>query len=95
MAKSPKELPSTIIKQMATLAASGFSLVAALAWNDLIKAFIEEFVKPYTSKGSGIVAQLIYALAITIFVVLVTYQLAWLQERFEQKEEKEEKKKNK
>lgn len=86
MAKSAKELPSTIVKQMTTLAASGFSLVAALAWNDLIKAFIEEFVKPYVSKGSGIIAQLIYALAITVIVVLITYQLAWLQEKFEKKE---------
>lgn len=88
MAKSPKELPGTIIRQMATLAMSGFSLVAALAWNDLIKAFIEEFVKPYVSKGSGIVAQFIYALAITVVVVLITYQLAWIQEKFEKKEGK-------
>jgi hypothetical protein len=87
MAKSPKELPGTILRQMAVLATSGFSLVAALAWNDLIKVFIEEFVKPYVSKGSGIIAQLIYALAITIFVVLITYQLAWIQEKFEKKKE--------
>lgn len=87
MAKSPKELPITLLKQMATLATSGFSLVAALAWNDLIKVFIEEFVKPYVSKGSGIIAQLIYAVAITIIVVLITFQLAWIQEKFEKKEE--------
>jgi hypothetical protein len=85
MAKSPKELPSTILKQMTTLAGSAFSLVAALAWNDLIKSFIEEYIKPYTAKGSGIVAQLVYAVAITVLVVLITYQLAWLQEHLEKK----------
>lgn len=95
MAKSPKELPSTILNQMTTLAASAFSLVAALAWNDLIKSFIEEYVKPLTKTGSGIIAQLVYAIAITIMVVLITYQLAWLQEKFEKKEEKKEEKKAK
>lgn len=88
MARSPKELPHTIFKQMTTLAAGAFSLVAALAWNDLIKSFIEEYVKPYTKTGSGVIAQLIYAIAVTVIVVLITYQLAWLQERFEKKEEK-------
>ncbi len=93
MAKSPKELPGTILKQMSSLAASGFSLVAALAWNDLIKAFIEEFIKPYASKGSGMLAQLLYAVVITAFVVIITYQLSVIQERFEKKEEKEVQKK--
>lgn len=85
--KPVRELPSNIIKQMVTLAASGFSLVAALAWNDLIKSVIETYVKPYAARGSGVLAQLIYAIAVTILVVLMTYQLAWIQEKFEKKEE--------
>lgn len=84
--KSPKELPATILKQIAALATSGFSLVAALAWNDLIRNFIDEFVKPYMNKGSGMLAQLVYAVTITILVVIVTIQLAWLNEKLEKKE---------
>ncbi len=87
-----KELPSHIVKQIATLASSGFSLVAALAWNDVIRRFIDEFIKPYVTKGSGIIAQLLYALAITILVVIVTLQLGWLQARLEKNEKREKKK---
>lgn len=81
-----KQVPLSVVRQMATLASSGFSLVAALAWNDVIRRFIDEFIKPYISKGSGIIAQLIYAVGITAIVVLFTLQLAWIQERLEQNE---------
>lgn len=81
-----KQVPLSVVRQMATLSSSGFSLVAALAWNDVIRRFIDEFIKPYISKGSGIIAQLIYAVGITVIVVLFTLQLAWIQERLEQKE---------
>jgi hypothetical protein len=38
--KNAKELPLAVIKQMTALATSGFGLVAALAWNNVIKEFI-------------------------------------------------------
>ncbi|HSW89616.1 MAG TPA: DUF5654 family protein [Patescibacteria group bacterium] len=77
------QIHKKVLAQMLTLATSSFGLVAALAWNDLIKGFIEVFVKPYVSKGSGIIAQLIYAVAITVLVVLITWQLAWVQGKLE------------
>jgi Zn-dependent protease with chaperone function len=72
-----------IVKQMLQLATAGFGLVAALAWNELIKAFIEDFIKPRVSVGSGIASLAIYALIVTVLAVLVTLQLSRLAEKME------------
>jgi len=51
---------------MVTLATAGFGLVAALAWNEAIQAFVTEYVD---------ISRFIYAIIITAFAVFVTYQL--------------------
>jgi len=53
------------------LAAFGF--VAGLAWNDAIKALIEEF---FPAGGSGLTAKFIYAVGVTLVLVLVTIYFA-------------------
>lgn len=68
--------------QMVTLSTSGFGLVAALAWNDAIQQFVKTFIEPRIP-GAGILSRLIYALLITVFAVLVTYQLSKLVSRFQ------------
>lgn len=75
-----------IVKQMLQLATAGFGLVAALAWNELIQAFIEEYIKPRVGVGSGIVSLAIYALIITALAVLVTLQLSKLAEKLEKED---------
>lgn len=70
-----KKLRQELIKQMVTLATAGFGLVAALAWNEAIQAFVKEYVDKYVSIGSGIISRFIYAIIITAFAVFVTYQL--------------------
>lgn len=90
--KEAKQLSQAIVKQLLVLFTGGFSLVSALAWNDTIKAFIDQYIKPYVNKGSGILAQLIYATAITIIAVFVTYQLGKIQNLFQQEDEKNSKK---
>ncbi len=81
--ENTKELPAAIVKQMLSLATSGFGLVAALAWNDLVKETLNTYVKPYLPEGSKIISSLIYALIVTILAVLVTLQLSKLQQSFE------------
>ncbi len=81
--ENTKELPAAIVKQMLSLATSGFGLVAALAWNDLVKETLNTYVKPYLPEGSKIISSLIYALIVTILAVLVTLQLTKLQQSFE------------
>lgn len=50
---------------------AAFALVAALAWNEAIKALIDTFI-PETN---GVMAKLIYAVLITVLVALVLYFL--------------------
>ena len=67
-----------LVKQMVTLSTSGFGLVAALAWNEAIQAFVKEYIDRYISVGSGIISRFIYAIIITALAVLITYQLTKL-----------------
>jgi hypothetical protein len=89
--KSTKELPLAIVTQMLALATSGFGLVAALAWNELVKAVIETYIKPYLPQGSAVISLLIYAIIVTTLAVFVTLQLTRLQKLFEIDEKKEKK----
>lgn len=78
-----KRLHLLILKQMLTLTASGFGLVAALAWNSVIQEFVATLIKPYLPLGSGLISLAIYAVIITVIAVTVTYQLAKLLDKLE------------
>ncbi len=73
-----------LITQMLTLATSGFGLVAALAWNEAIQEFVKQFIESRIP-GSGIFYKFIYAILITVFAMLITYQLSRLAARFQRK----------
>lgn len=82
-AKRKKRLHVTILKQMLTLATSGFGLVAALAWNNVIRELVDVHIKPYLPQGSGVISLFAYAIIITVIAVTVTYQLSMLIEQIE------------
>jgi hypothetical protein len=73
-----KKLQVEIIKQMITLSTSGFGLVAALAWNNVVQEFVKQYVNKWLPKGGGLLSLLLYAIIITAFAVFVTYQLSKL-----------------
>lgn len=77
-----------VIEEMLKLATSGFGLVAALAWNELIKEVVTMYIKPLVGGASGTISLLIYAILVTILAVIVTLNLSKLIE------EKDKKKKN-
>jgi len=81
--QSKKRLHVAIIRQMIALATSGFGLVAALAWNNVIQEFVATEIKPYLPSGSGLLSLLIYAVLVTVLAVTITYQLSTLVERFD------------
>lgn len=66
---------------------TSFGLVAGLAWNDVIKAFIERF---FPDPGSGLKAKFTYALVMTVFVVAISLYLSRLFKIDKKKKEKEE-----
>ena len=81
--QSSNQLHVAVLKQMLTLATSGFGLVAALAWNNAIQELVNAYIKPYLPRGSGLISLLIYAVFVTVLAVIVTLNLSKLIERLE------------
>jgi hypothetical protein len=71
------EVKPSYLGTMIALATAAFGLIAALAWNKFITDVIGLFLKP----GSGVWAELLYAIIITIIAVVVIQNLAKLAER--------------
>lgn len=80
-----RSLHIEIVRQMLTLATAGFGLVAALAWNSVVQTFVDKYIKQWFPGDSGLLSLLIYAVAITIVAVVVTYQLSKLLDGLESK----------
>ncbi len=84
--QSKKErLHVEVVRQMLTLATSGFGLVAALAWNNFIQEFVNNYIKKWLPGNSGLISLLIYAVIVTALAVLVTLQLSRLSQRLQEK----------
>jgi len=71
------EVKATYLGTMIGLATVAFGLIAAGAWNKFISDAIALFLKP----GNGVLAELIYAVIITIIAILVVQGLAKLAEK--------------
>jgi hypothetical protein len=69
--------------QTATLINSAFALVAALAWNEAIKALLDRFFPA----GSALYSKFIYALILTVIVVLVSMKLTNIIEAYKPEDE--------
>lgn len=82
--RTAKEYKSEVLQKISDLATAGFGLVAALAWNDAIKGLFDQFLP----KGSGLIAQFLYAILVTILIVIITMQLGKLVNLAKKREEK-------
>ena len=71
------EIKSSYLGTMIGLATVAFGLIAAGAWNKFISDLIALFLKP----GNGVLAELIYAIVVTILAIVVVQTLAKLGER--------------
>lgn len=81
-----KSFRSEFVKTIVSMVTAAFALVAALAWNETIKDFINRFISP----GSTFISKLIYAILVTILAVLVTYFLGrWVQETKEEERKRD------
>ena len=76
-----KNLQKEAFKQLLTLSTSAFGLVEALAWNEFITEFVETYIRPIVGASSKLISSLIYAVIITLFAVLVTYNLTKIVKR--------------
>jgi Flp pilus assembly pilin Flp len=73
------DVKSGYIGTMIALATVAFGLLAAGAWNKFISDLIAIFLKP----GSGVFAELVYAVIVTIIAIVVVQSLAKLQKKDE------------
>lgn len=71
------EMKPSYLGTMISLATAAFGLVAALAWNKFITDLIGLFLKA----GSGVWAELIYAVLVTILAIIVIQALGKIAER--------------
>jgi len=69
---------------------TAFGLVAGLAWNEAIKAFIERF---FPMSTGGMIAKFVYAVFITILLVFISVYILKTDEKKEDEAGKESKKK--
>jgi len=73
-----------VIEKFAALITAAFGLIAALAWNDAIKAL---FKGPCGSEGAGALCSLssggpwVYAIIVTLLAVLATIWISKAAER--------------
>jgi ABC-type multidrug transport system fused ATPase/permease subunit len=74
MSETQKEPPMkiVIIDKMSALIAAAFGLVAALAWNEAIKAIFKEIF----GTAESVVPMLIYAIVVTVAAVVLTIIVA-------------------
>lgn len=84
--KKSSELTKHIAFQTLTMVVTSLGLVAALAWNEAIKEYVNVYIKPYFEKGSGVISLFIYAVAITIITVVASYQLNKIASKFSTQE---------
>jgi cytochrome b len=72
MRNAAKEKSKMILQTMITLASAALGLVAALAWNDAIKALIKEIL----GENEGLGALFLYAILATVIAIVVLLILA-------------------
>ena len=74
-----KRIKAEVVEKLAALVTAAFGLIAALAWNDAIKAL---FKGPCGSEGAGALCTLssggpwVYAIIVTIIAVFATMWIA-------------------
>lgn len=71
------EVKPTYLGTMIALATAAFGLIAALAWNKFITDLIALFLKP----GTGVWAELLYAIVVTIIALIVIQTMGKIAER--------------
>lgn len=78
--ENQRKLRKEIKEKTISYVLAAFSFVAGLAWNEAIKSFIDQF---FPNKENSILVKFIYAIVVTITIVLVTVYLVRITEKKE------------
>jgi ABC-type Mn2+/Zn2+ transport system permease subunit len=66
-----EEAKRSFQEKTTTLILGGFGLIAALAWNEAIKSLFDTYFR----ESEGLIGKFVYALIITVIVVIVSIRL--------------------
>jgi len=84
-----------LVETFATLMTAAFGMIAALAWNEAIKALVAK----YFDTGDELVPMLVYAIIVTIIavicIILISRTLGRLRDSMAEEEAKKEEAKKK
>jgi len=75
--KELEETKKAVKEKMLTLILAGFGLVTALAWNDAIQTMF----KVLFPKSEGLIGKFVYAIIVTLIVVIISLQLKKISEK--------------
>lgn len=73
-----EEIKNRAPNQIATLMLASFGFVAGLAWNEAIRSFIDTI---FVLSKDTLLAKFIYALTVTLIIVIVSSYLGHLAEK--------------
>ena len=68
-----KQVRDEMFDKFTALLTTAFGLVAALAWNEAVKATFQIY---YPNAGQGLIAKYVYAIGVTVLAVLIIYLVA-------------------
>lgn len=71
-----------VVAESIAMVTTAFGLVAALAWNEAIKAFIESWVP----KGRGVLPLFLYAMLVTAIAILISQRLIKIKNDLDKQE---------
>ena len=77
-AREQKTLRTEVKERTVGYILAAFGLVAGLAWNDAIKSLIDTLIK---QPGNSILIKFLYAIGVTVVIVIITVYLVKLIEK--------------
>lgn len=72
MDENNKQFKKEFIQKTASLLLAGFSFVAALAWNEAVKALLDQI---FPLSQNTIIAKFVYAIIITATLVFISMRI--------------------
>ena len=83
-----EEFQQTFFNELTKLITSSFGLMAALSWRDVVREFINSYIRRFFGNASGLISEFIFALIITTLAVIITWRIAKLKDKLLRKKEK-------
>ena len=83
-----EEFQQTFFNELTKLITSSFGLMAALSWRDVVREFINSYIRRFFGNASGLISEFIFALIITTLAVIITWRMAKLKDKLLRKKEK-------